>query len=400
MVVMDDKKEIVIHHCISSLYESTGGPAVSVVRLCESLSQAGICTTIHTLSLRGYEVANVLPSQNNVKVNFTEGVLVKGLKVYAPFKFKADLYRNIRGATLLHSHGLWLEVNHIASRVAKKVNIPLIVSPRGMLEEWSLNHKRLKKKIAWHLYQKHDLLNAAAFCATSSQEAEGIRSLGFKQPIAVIPNGVVLPPVDKLKATEKKYRIALFLSRLSPKKGVIDLINAWNHLTLNNFPQMASWRLNIVGPDEGGYKKEILKVISNYQLQNCISVFDPAYGNDKQSLFDEADLFILPSYSENFGNVIIEALASAVPVITTKGTPWKELVDFRCGWWTDVGFDGCVNALREALSVSDTTRAEMGIRGRKLVEDKYSWRSVTERMIGFYKWLIERKKMPDFVRTH
>ncbi|MFZ5998467.1 MAG: glycosyltransferase [Nitrospirota bacterium] len=397
---MDDKKEIVIHHCISSLYESTGGPVVSVVRLCESLSQAGICTTIHTLSLRGYEVANVLPSQNNVKVNFTEGVLVKWLNVYAPFKFKADLYRNIRGATLLHSHGLWLEVNHIASRVAKKVNIPLIVSPRGMLEEWSLNHKRLKKKIAWHLYQKQDLLNAAAFCATSSQEAESIRSLGFKQPIAVIPNGVVLPPVNKLKATEKKYRIALFLSRLSPKKGIIDLINAWNHLTLNNFPKMASWRLNIVGPDEGGYKKEILKVISNYQLQNCISVLDPAYGNDKQSLFDEADLFILPSYSENFGNVIIEALASAVPVITTKGTPWKELVDFRCGWWTDVGFDGCVNALREALSVSDTTRAEMGIRGRKLVEDKYSWRSVTERMIGFYKWLIERKKMPDFVRAH
>jgi glycosyltransferase involved in cell wall biosynthesis len=266
-----------------------------------------------------------------------------------------------------------------------------------MLENWSLKHKALKKKFVWYLYQKKDLQNCIAFCVTSNQEAESIRKLGFKQPIAVIPNGVDLPNLVPRKESENKVHYALFLSRLNPKKGVLDLIEAWNRLIKYGNKQIHNWQLKIVGPDEEGYKADVLRAIGEHNLQKKIIVLEPVYGDEKQKLFSEADLFILPTYSENFGNVIVEALAAEIPVITTKGAPWSELEEYQCGWWTDIGVEGCINALTKALALNDKERREMGKRGRKLVETKYSWASIAEKMISFYQWIINCGKKPGFV---
>jgi glycosyltransferase involved in cell wall biosynthesis len=266
-----------------------------------------------------------------------------------------------------------------------------------MLEGWSLEHKALKKKIAWFLYQQKDLADAYVFCATSLKEAESIRNLGFKQPIAVIPNGVDLPDLASDIETKKEVYNLLFFSRLNPKKGVLDLIEAWHRLKETNIFKGNSWKLKIVGPDEQGYKKIIVGTIKKYHIEDDITIADAVYGKEKFKLFNQSDIFILPTYSENFGNVIVEALAAGVPVITTKGAPWSELVTNRCGWWTEIGTEGCYDALRMAITTTAMERREMGQRGRRLVETMYSWPTVAMKTAKFYQWILHGGAKPEFI---
>jgi len=102
----------------------------------------------------------------------------------------------------------------------------------------------------------------------------------------------------------------------------------------------------------------------------------------------ESDLFVLPSFTENFGVAAAEALACAVPVIATRGTPWKDLVDRQCGWWVDIGVKPLADALRQATALPDAERRQMGRRARRLVRDNYSWDRAATDMISVYRWLL------------
>jgi glycosyltransferase involved in cell wall biosynthesis len=108
-------------------------------------------------------------------------------------------------------------------------------------------------------------------------------------------------------------------------------------------------------------------------------------------------LFVLPSHSENFGIVVAEALASGVPVITTRATPWEELVTHRCGWWTENGPEPLAAALRDALSRTDEERREMGRRGRQLVDQKYSWPGIAAQVHAVYRWMLGEGEKPECV---
>jgi len=142
------------------------------------------------------------------------------------------------GLDIVHQHGVWLDIFRDTAKWTRRANVDLVVSPHGMLEPWALNHKKWKKKLAWTLYQKSDLQHAKAFHACSEQEAENIRQLGFKQPIAVIPNGVELPQLpsatkcedSKVRKLKGETKTALFLSRISSKKGLPMLLDAWASL--------------------------------------------------------------------------------------------------------------------------------------------------------------------------
>jgi len=123
----------------------------------------------------------------------------------------------------------------------------------------------------------------------------------------------------------------------------------------------------------------------------------PVAGEAKWNLYRDADLFVLPSHSENFGLVVAEALACGVPVITTRGTPWEDLVTHRCGWWTEIGVEPLANALREALRLSDEERQHMGRRGRKLVEENYTWPAAAKKMVAVYRWMLGEGQKPECV---
>lgn len=245
-------------------------------------------------------------------------------------------------------------------------------------------YRAWKKRIAWRIYQHRDLRHVTAFHATSEMEAESIRRFGFGQPIIVLPNGVFLPPRTDRGERAGVIRNALFLSRIHPKKGLDLLVSSWSRVR----PQ--GWRLTIAGNDDGGYAATLEAMIRSSGAADSIQYVGPAYGEAKEALYRNADLFVLPSHSENFGIVVAEALGWGVPVITTTGTPWHELQSEHCGWWIPVTQDGLVAALAEATSVSDAARSAMGLAGRRLIETRYGWPAIARDMAAAYDALIAR----------
>jgi glycosyltransferase involved in cell wall biosynthesis len=293
---------------------------------------------------------------------------------------------------VIHDHGVWLASNHRSATLATSRRVPFVLSPRGMLEPWSLQHHRLRKRFAWMLYQGRDIGRAAMLHATASMEAENLRRLGLRQPIAVVGNGVDIPPPRPRVRRTDGIRTALFLSRIHPKKGLLDLVAAWARV------RPEGWRVLIAGPDEGGHREVVRSAVASAQLERTFQFIGEVDDTAKWALYAAADLFVLPSYSENFGTVIAEALASEAPVITTTKTPWNELRTHDCGWWIDPGADTLAAALSEATALDAAVRDAMGARGRALVERRYSWRSAGAEMRDAYEWLLGGGAAPSCVQ--
>jgi glycosyltransferase involved in cell wall biosynthesis len=373
-----------ILHIISSIDLSGGGPSKSVSDLALNEAQQGHHVTIFTSSSDNpYLKKSPHP---NLSLHFV------------PKKqFKKDLNRflNTNEFDIIHGHGIWQMPVHYMAQFARKKNISYIVTPRGMLEPWALNAGKWKKKLALALYQRTDLAKANCIHATAQMEAENIRKLGFKNPIAVIPNGIDINEFPVKPETKKKEkRTILFLSRIHPKKGIENLIEAWDQ-TEKALRQ--SWQIEIAGNGEENYIATLQKLIVAKGLQDEIKIIGPQFGDAKIHAYHRADLFVLPTHSENFGIVVAEAMACGVPVITTKGTPWEELNSRNAGWWIDIGVQPLVEALHKALQLPEEQRRQMGQNGRKLVEEKYSIEAVASQMIQLYKWILNKGDKPEFI---
>jgi glycosyltransferase involved in cell wall biosynthesis len=297
---------------------------------------------------------------------------------------------NTSKPVLLHDHGVWLPSNHFVADIARSDHVPLVISSRGMLSPWALNAKKWRKRIAWLFYQKRDLNSARMLHATSDGEAGELRALGLSPQIAIIPNGIELPP-DNQESLSSRERIVLFLSRIHPKKGLLDLVQAWGLL------RPRGWRVIVAGNDDGHYQPKVQAAAAAHGVERDFEFVGSIDDRKKWALYKKAHLFVLPSYSENFGMVIAEALACGVPVITTRATPWSELHEHRCGWWTETGVDALVRGLREAFDLNDAERREMGQRGRQLVATNYTWSGVAAKMCMAYGWLLENAAKPEFV---
>jgi glycosyltransferase involved in cell wall biosynthesis len=174
-------------------------------------------------------------------------------------------------------------------------------------------------------------------------------------------------------------------------KGLLSLVAAWARL------RPAGWRVHIVGTDEDGHKAQVEAAIHAHRLQADFTFLPMIDGEAKWSLYQQSDLFVLPTFSENFGITVAEALACERPVITTKGAPWAELQTHRCGWWVDIGIDPLAAALREALGASDDDRAQMGHRGAQLIAQRYSLPDIARQMRQVYDWTIGHGAMPSCV---
>jgi glycosyltransferase involved in cell wall biosynthesis len=361
---------------IESLDLRLGGPSHSIPLLVNHLHQAGVSVSITR--------ASAFSEKNNLLLPSISLYEFKEPQRLSPSTFRPDI---------IHANGIWTKYCHQTAIFAHRQNAPFVLAPRGMLETWALQHNAWKKRLAWLLYQKRDLQKVTAFHATASSEAESIRRLGFKQPIAVIPNGVdplLNPPQRSIKASSAP-RKALFLSRLHPKKGIPFLLHAWAAL------KPAHWELLIVGNDESQHQNQLEALTDSLGIRDSVRFPGPVYGEEKDRVFREADLFILPTYSENFGIVVAESLQYGIPVITTTGTPWQELQQYDCGWWVEPTQEGITSALKEALHTPSETLIQMGINGQNLIRQKYLWPDIAKNMILFYQWLLGKGERPTFV---
>jgi glycosyltransferase involved in cell wall biosynthesis len=374
-----------ICHVISSIDKNAGGSA-SFIQLVSN-------------ELVKYKEVSIVTNKSNCQLNINTDVRIflasTSFGLFQGYSHELKSFLKYYETDIFHGSGLWQYPVHAMAKVALKRNIPYIISPHGMLEPWSLNSGKLKKKIALKFFQWDDLALSDCIHATSEMEADNIRKLGFKNPMAIIPNGIDLKefPLNKPISNKSRFTI-LFLSRIHPKKGIEFLIEAWDRLSggLRN-----EWQIKIAGNGDSVYIASLQQLIKNKRLEKEISIIGPQFGNDKIKTYQDADLFVLPTYSENFGIVIAEALACGIPVITTKGTPWEELNIFKAGWWIDIGVEPLASALTEALQLSIVNRQMMGQNGRRLILEKYSIESVVLKLIQLYDWVLGKAEKPLFV---
>jgi len=322
-------------------------------------------------------------------------------------------------ADVVHNHGVWLAANYYARRAAVKVGKPLVISPRGMLEDWSLGRSKMRKRVAWMLFERKNLRSAKLFHATSVSEAESIeKNLSFtftftKPRVVVAANGVeVQEKIPDRELLERRFpelkgkKWVLFMSRIHQKKGLDLLLEAWVRQKteapsgLGLGLRLSELVLVIAGPEEDrGYAEKLKKeggreVIWTGELR----------GEEKWAALGHAEFLVLPSHSENFGIVVAESLAAGRPVVTTKGTPWGEaetpirmrirmkenndsesmnLEERKCGVICEV--TDLKRGLERMLEFSDKEREEMGAKGREWMKEEFSWEAGAGKLIAAYK---------------
>ncbi|HBA73208.1 MAG: hypothetical protein A2X82_07520 [Geobacteraceae bacterium GWC2_55_20] len=379
---------------IAGIASESGGPSRSVPSLAHHLSTHSDIN-VSLLALSSTTSVSPVAEGKDYAINYFPIGWSRPGRLRALFRMRNHLVRKVEehaGSSIIHDQGVWMMNNHLAVGVGRKTKTPVIVSLRGMLEPWAMNHKALKKKIAWNLYLKNDLDSVDLIHATSQQEADNFRDLGLQKPVVILPNGVDLPQWRERSPSKDGKKTILFLSRVHPKKGLLNLVSAWQQAIV------AGWKIIIAGPDEGGHKQEVMAAINAAGLRDSFEFVGSIDDDAKWKWYFNADLFVLPTFSENFGIVIAEALACGLPVITTTGTPWQELETHNCGWWVDIGVEPLAEALRSAVALSDDERHEMGQRGRKLVADCYSWSKIASDMSCAYSWVLGNGPKPDFIQ--
>jgi glycosyltransferase involved in cell wall biosynthesis len=381
-----------IIHSYISVSKEYGGPARSVTQLCSALARSGLKVTLAIAEASASSNNLIMPRDQRVQVSFAETEWFERLFARQFGRLLARIAKEEQ-VSLIHDHGLWLPSNFRAANLAASHGIPYVLSPRGMLEPWAIRHRGVKKKAVMFLYQRKILESAALFFATSEQEVESIRRCGLNQPVALIPNGIDFSQVQSGARHEesKQVRTVLFLSRLHRVKGIEDLLDAWA------VSRPKHWRLILAGGDESGYRSIVESRIVQLGLGDCVEVPGMVSGKQKSDLFADADLFVLPSYSENFGLVVAEALAHGVPVITTKGTPWQVIHEYSCGWWVDTGVESLTKALNVGMSMSSRQRMQMGVNGQTLVRARFAWPGIARDAVRSYQWLLGFRPKPACV---
>lgn len=349
-------------------------------------------------------------------------------------------------ADIVHNHGLWMWPNAYAREAAVAGGKPLVISPRGMLEVWSLGRSKLRKAVAWRLFEKRNLQSAALFHATAESERESIRnvfshglaridtdsfaaedlggksgSLGKAKEISIVvaPNGVDLPDLGRRPPREilegkfpelRNRKWVVFMSRLHPKKGIDVLLRAWRkqqnveheacgirHTAaetkrLKDEETKDSPMLVLAGSDLIGYRKDVERMVRELKLEDSVVMTGELSGEAKDCLLGNADVFVLPSYSENFGIVVAEAMAWGRPVIASTGTPWKEIADVGAGWWVKPEEDALAQALQEALGERREELEAKGAKGRALVDGRYTWAAPAAKLVRAYEEILATDK--------
>ena len=436
------EKSVKILHVIDSINLTQGGPSVSVPALAAAQAKQGHRVTI---ACRDYGYLGPMAKAYGVEVrSVPSSRWTKGQGGWG-CSFQRLVEQEAEKADVIHNHGVWLAANYYARRAAVKAGKPLVISLRGMLEDWSLGRSKMRKRVAWWLFERENLRSAKLFHATAESEAQSIQATlrrlveggrreveGDRQPrIVVAANGVEVPEkIPAREALERRFpelkgkKWVLFMSRIHRKKGLDLLLEAWARQK-TDAPSglglgLSEHVLVIAGPEEDrGYAEKLKRegkreVIWTGELR----------GEEKWAALGNAEFLVLPSHSENFGIVVAESLAAGRPVVTTTGTPWGEaetpirmrirmkgpsfapnlsspggaseggcaggtmnLEERKCGVICEV--TDLKRGLERMLEFSDKDREEMGARSRQWMKEEFSWEAGAERLIAGYREILK-----------
>ncbi|HEX8493355.1 MAG TPA: glycosyltransferase [Pyrinomonadaceae bacterium] len=395
-------KSLTVAVLVDSIAARYGGPSYSVRRLWQSALKLGISVIVH--STDSFQVRESVEDRQlwqplDCRRWPTVGMKALGYSSKMASGVKSSL---TGGSSVISQHGLWLHYGRVAKNVGRNNKIPVIIHPHGMLEPWALRRSSWKKRMTGRLWEFENLQRAACLRVTSTDELQSVRSFGLKNPVALIPNGIdvedyaSLPTTDKAEALLpllKGKRVLLFLSRVHPKKGLPMLLKAWHALGAERL----DWTLAIAGPDQHGHASELRQLMEELGLSESVVFLGALFGEQKRAAYALSELFILPSFSENFGIAVAEALAAGLPVVTTSGTPWKNLRERGCGWCADATVERMTETLRDALSLSKRELVEMGAKGREWMRRDFAWERLAAQMVEACEWTLGGGSPPECV---
>ncbi len=375
-----------ILHTIHCLNKSWGGPSVCTYQLVKALNQTGTGTDLLSLSSNAED--DCIGTDPFIKYVEYDARTPLGVSR----NFKQFLVENISRYDIVHVNTIWLWTTHDAVRVAKKHGMPVVLSLHGMLYPQALQVSRWKKQLALPLFQRNDLRCADVLHATSMAELKSIRDFGLSQPVVVLPNGIEIDAMPPVRQQVNKVRHFGFIGRINRIKNIDTLLGAWAALG----DKTSMCKLSIIGSDDEVYENELRQFVNDKHLGNV--VFAGFLSGERLTrAIRELDYLVLPSKSENFGMVVIEALANGIPVIASTGTPWEELNLHRCGWWVDCTTGTLAKTLAKAIDLQEADRIEMGRNGQLLVERNYTIREIALKFRLLYEWIAGNEPKPSFI---
>jgi poly(glycerol-phosphate) alpha-glucosyltransferase len=315
-------------------------------------------------------------------------------------KLTKRLQELIPDTDILHCNSLWESCLWSAANIARKNNKPYLVSPHGMLDPWAINNSKWKKKIASFFFVDKYLHSAACIHALCESEYRSIRAYGLKNPVAIIPNGIDIPNLQAGQKVnppweprvDKDKNVMLFLGRINPKKGLVNLVKAWSKV------KPKDWVLAIAGWGQEGHESQLKRLVKDLRLEKDVVFIGLAFDEKKQACLQNADAFILPSFSEGLPMSILEAWSYKLPVLMTKECNIPEGFQAKAALEIRPESDSIVEGLEKIVSLSRDEKKEIGINGLELVKDKFAWPKIAAQMIDVYKWILGRSPKPECVR--
>lgn len=294
---------------------------------------------------------------------------------------------------IYHTNGMWMHCNHETCLLARKKKKPYIITPHGMLYPQALKRSAWKKNILLSIGGvSKDLTIASCIHATCKEEMLHYRALGYKNPVAVIPNPVPIPDfLQEIRHDNNIKRIG-FLGRLHPRKNVEALIDAWILLAT----KVKDAELLIMGKGDTEYEQLLKNKVRQHNLHNVIFA-GFVTGREKFEKLASLTALCVPSDFENFGMIVTEALSVGTPVIASSGTPWQELNTNQCGYWINNDVHAIANTIEKIFELQDSELTQMGINGKQLVESKYKDIQVALKMKQLYEWILNGGEKPEFV---
>jgi glycosyltransferase involved in cell wall biosynthesis len=367
------------------------GPPHQVHRLARELPAAGVDVRVVTTNANGPNTIDLPAGRwiefEGVPVYYGRRLPGMGLLSWDAWR---TIVREVARVDLIHVTGLFTWTNLAVAARARRAEIPVIVSPRGSLDPEALVFSARKKAWFFRMGGFRALEEAAAFHVTSQMEREYVEAFVPGARTGLVQNGVAVPANEDLArwtSPAATAPTALFLGRIHPKKNVIPLVVAWASVA-SRHPDA---KLVLAGPDDHGHRAEVERTIAALGVGGSVRCAGFVGGEDLSRLLATSVCLVLPSLTENFGNVVAEALAHRVPVIASTGTPWGGLRDRDCGWWIEPTVPGLAAAIDEALATNATARAAKGERGRRWMIEEFSWAEVARRMADFYLDVVVRR---------
>jgi glycosyltransferase involved in cell wall biosynthesis len=370
-----------ILHVVPTYLPATryGGPIYAVHGLCRALAARGHDVSVFTTNVDGRsESAVVLDSDvmlDGVRVRYFRSEL---RRLYYSRRLGHALHAEVEAFDVVHLHSVFLWPAYAAARAAAAANVPYVISPRGMLVPELIRERSRWTKTMWlRLVERRTFANAEAVHVTSHREEEDARRTGMPLPHPfVVPNGIDLVPLPDVP---RDQQTVLYLGRISWKKRIDLLIDA--------VAQLAEARLVIAGNDDEGLTPTLQQRAREAGVGERVTFAGAIDAAAKWELLAGAAVLALPSISENFGNVVLEAMIMETPVVLSEGVGLAEDVrEARAGVVT-ADFAGAIGTLLADAAL----RTEMGRNGRSLVESQFTWSSVAARMEEAYCFIASRR---------